>query len=587
MAISPNPFDQFDASSSSNPFDQFDAPGKTAAPAAVAKAPDSALDSVLRTLSLGGRSVGEGVLGALAAPHDIGNWVGNKMAQGANALLGTHIPMKDGFGQQLSDALTSAGAPVPETENEKTGTAITRGISGALTGAGLFGGANAVRTGISGATGATAGDVTRRMGGGPIPQFLATVAGGAAPWIGAARALPGAGPSPYVQANASITPGVAAGTATASGTARATARGGGSFFGTVGPDESAALTSAQQKALDAGKQLGFRSTPGQDSGSRSLQQMEAKLESQPMTSGPFNTLKTSNQKVLNRTVAGALGHSGDVLDSDALGAINERLGNVFENTRSPNRILMGNPAETSAVLDKIDGEVSGLLPNNGSIRDNPLVQQLETLAKSGSVTGQQLGSLTSKLGRAAYKQMSGPNGDRDLGHALYAVKDHVDDLVQSTLNPAEAQAYAAARQQYRNLMLVTSRTNIINPSTGNVSGVALANKLQQADKSGFLYGKNQSDWYNAARFAQAFKPIVGDSGTATRSMINSPLDMALSVPFNLMTRLYLKTPGATAAAVAGAPAAVWRGVPNIPRGLFNPQQLPGMTGGLLGQQDRP
>jgi hypothetical protein len=102
--------------------------------------------------------------------------------------------------------------------------------------------------------------------------------------------------------------------------------------------------------------------------------------------------------------------------------------------------------------------------------------------------------------------------------ALLLSPPHVDDLLGQSLSPSQAAEYAAARQQYRNLMLLTSRTNIVNPSTREVSGTALASKLQRADRSGFLFGKNQTPMYQAARFAQAFKPTVGNSGTATRSL---------------------------------------------------------------------
>jgi hypothetical protein len=334
--------------------------------------------------------------------------------------------------------------------------------------------------------------------------------------------------------------------------------------------------------MDAGQRLGMRATPGTVSGNRPLQQLEAKLESQPMTSGPFFALKDANQRVLNRVTGTAIGENTDSLDSGALGRAADRLGAVFDNVRTPDRVVLADPQGTSRVLDGVDRDYEGLLPNNGSIRDNPLVRNLETLTQQGGINGEQLGGLSSKLGRAAWKQMSTPSGDRDLGQALYAVKDHVDDLVQSTLQPEEVQAYAQARQQYRNLMLLTSRTGIVNPASGNVSGVALANKLQQADKSGYLYGRNQSDWYNAARFAQAFKPIVGDSGTATRSMITNAMQLLTSVPMNAGVKAYLRTPAATASAVVGA----GRAAANAPRGLLNPLVIPAVGGGLMGPSNQ-
>jgi hypothetical protein len=257
---------------------------------------------------------------------------------------------------------------------------------------------------------------------------------------------------------------------------------------------------------------------------------------------------------------------------------------VFENARSPRSVVTVNPQGTSAAIDAIESDARGLLPGNATVRDHPLVSDLESLTGQGAVTGQQLGSLSSKLGRAAYKQMSSPNGDRDWGNALYAVKGHVDDLLGQSLSPQQAAEYAAARQQYRNLMLLTSRTNIVNPSTGDVSGAALASKLQQADRSGFLFGKNQTPMYQAARFAQAFKPTVGNSGTATRSVNFTDLaQLPLGLPMNMASRLYLSglgrsaVPGTMGAAnvLANAVRATGRGVAPLL------QKAPPGIGGLM------
>lgn len=304
------------------------------------------------------------------------------------------------------------------------------------------------------------------------------------------------------------------------------------------------LTGAQQQAMRTGQDLGMRVTPGQALGSKPLQQLEAKLESQPWTSGPLNAIKASNQAVIDREAANAIGESAPTVDASVLGRANERLGNIFQSTRSAARQLLVDPAETEGALKQIDSDFEGLLPNDGSILDNKLVNRLAELTKEGKINGEQLGSLSSKLGKAAYKQMSGANGDRDLGQALYAVKNHVDDLVQRTLSPEEATAYAIARQQYRSLMQLTSRVGTVNPSTGHVSPGALANYLQQTDRPGFLYGGNQTPLYNAARFGQAFKPVVGDSGTATRlPNIWNPVELAAGIPMNLATRAYLSRTG--------------------------------------------
>ena len=482
----------------------------------------------------------------------------------------------------------------------------------------------------------------------------------------------------------------------------------GSWLATRAGAAARVLTPAQQEAAAGGADLGMKLTPGQSAGSRSLQQLEAKLSSQPWTSAPFTRVASANQSALDKAAARAVGEDTETLDSTALARASDRLSDTFENIRSSARPVSVDPQQTAGALNAVDDRFRGLLPGDMSIRDNSLVSQLDRMvsgtapkadavpsflkdfenanpanpaepterlvngnvrveltgdpvnpgtvhvasiqalkpgmgdgtqalnsltqladrhgvtltldaqpldstvspakladwyrqrgfnpaatdatpalmerAPAGSqVTAQQLGQLSSKLGQAAFKQMTGASGDRDLGRALYAVKDHVDGLVQSALSPAEAADYAAARTQYRNLMLLTSRANIVNPSTGHVSGTALAGKLQQADRQGFLFGRNQTPMYQAARFAQAFKPIVGDSGTATRSgghgvasglalgglgaLMEGPHGLALAaVPMaaralaGLGSRAYLTRPGAALArGVTALPGMVSRG----------------------------
>lgn len=356
-----------------------------------------------------------------------------------------------------------------------------------------------------------------------------------------------------------VTPGNAGAQASATVTPTASASGGGASFGTVGDDISSGLTAAQRRAMEVGREMGMRTTPGQATGSRALQQLEAKLESQPMTSGPFNAVRANNQSVLNSAAAKAIGEVGDSVDSSVLSAANERIGKAFQ------RVADSRPRtiDSNAFLGKLSGiesDFEGLLPNGQGILDNSLVKQLFAFAGKGNATGEQIQNISSKLGKAAYNNLTSANGDRQLGMALYQVKDVADDLLAQGLSESESAALTAARQQYRNLMLLTQRVGVVNPSTGNVNGVSLANLLQQKDKAGFLLGRNDTALYNAARFAQAFKPIVGDSGTATRSMIQGPTDFLLSLPTTLATRAYVSSPsvavaqGAQAAGRAVSPA---------------------------------
>lgn len=363
--------------------------------------------------------------------------------------------------------------------------------------------------------------------------------------------------------------------------------GGGPNFGSVGEDASAGLSDAQRRVMEQGQAIGMRMTPGQATGSRSLQQFEAKLESQPMTSGPFNTLKANNARALNSAAARAIGETGDSVDSAVLDRAAQRIGNVFEDAADdvPRQI---DPQQFLQTYAHVQDEVRGLTKD---FSNHDLVEDLIGFAHRGEATGQQLHSLTSKLGKAAYKNMTTPSGDRDLGMALYQMKDYVDDVLQQGMTGQRAARFQQARGQYRNLMLLTSRSSVVNPSTGNVSGRSLANVLQMKDKPGFMYGRNTTPMYNAARFAQAFQPIVGDSGTATRTPFNGISDIAMRVPMSIASRAYTSSPAVNLAmrtqAAAQAASRMTGPASNSVRNAlgtlpyYAPYELP-VLGGLMG-----
>lgn len=324
----------------------------------------------------------------------------------------------------------------------------------------------------------------------------------------------------------------------------ATATGGGSTMGAVGPDPSAGLTAAQQSILGRGKEMGFRTTPGQQTGSRSLQQMEARMESNPFTSGPFNAIKEENQRLLNQATAKAIGVESTELSNPVLAQAQREISKVYKQVASPDvKKLDGNTIQTG--IEIVDKAFEGLTTQ--PLKSNIFVKQLEDLAAKGEASGTQLQSLSSKIGKRAKNEMTTAMGDRELGSALFQLKEMVDDALAQGLSKEQQAAFQQARANYRNLMTIRSAQGVVNPSTGNVSGLNLASALTRKDPQGFVFGSNQTPMYEAARFAQAFKPIVGDSGTATRSMELSPVSMMLSAPTNIAARAYTAQPTANLA----------------------------------------
>lgn len=473
---------------------------------------------------------------------DVGRVVGNVGA----SLLPSTAAVK---------ALNLAAAPV------KAG-AVGGAVSGALQpvtpGATDFFSQKAQQVGAGGVLGA---------GGGYATNKLLNALFGKGPTI-----TPSAGATTaQAQTNATVTP-------------TATVTGGQVTPGAVGADVSAGLTEAQKAILDRGKSMGFRTTPGQETGSRSLQQMEARLESNPFTSGAFNTIKSNNQSVLNRAAAQAIGVDAAELSNPVLAQAQRQISAVYTKVASPNAQKLDQMYVMNGI-DLIDSAAEGLTTQ--PFKTNIFVKQLQELANKGEATGNQLTTLSSKIGKRAKNEMTTVNGDRELGQALFQIKEIVDDQLAAGLSAADQAAFQAARTNYRNLMTLRSNPGVVNPSSGNVSGLNLASALTRKDPRGFMEGSNTTPMYEAARFAQAFRPIVGDSGTATRTMEYTPLNMLLSMPTNIAASAY------TSAPVTAAARRLQAGV--LPAGVVNPateemlrRALPltagaGFTAGLLGQ----
>lgn len=323
-------------------------------------------------------------------------------------------------------------------------------------------------------------------------------------------------------------------------------------IGQVARGSTSQITQGQQQAAQAGKSIGMRLTPGKASGSAALQKAEMAMESNPLTSSGFDAIKEANQTALNRAAAKAIGESADELSTPVLARAERRIGSVFDSIKDKTPVPL-DPVGVGGRLNAIKQESEGMLMGNSQLDMNGLWQRLDSFVNDqGGATREQLRNLSSNLGKAARNNMTTPNGDRALGEALFSAQEVVEDAIQGTLNKTEKAAYAQAREQYRNLMNLTAKTNVVNPSNGNVAGRSLATTLMQKDRGGFTMGKNTTDLYKAARFVQAFPDIVGNSGTATRSM--GPADYLTGLPGGVLARLYLSQPVAAAAGAGGGAA---------------------------------
>lgn len=312
---------------------------------------------------------------------------------------------------------------------------------------------------------------------------------------------------------------------------------------------SAGITPSQQAIMQWAEKQGLRTTPGQATGNRALQQLEARLESQPLTSGIFNNIKDKNTAKFNEIAAASIGEKSKHLGPEVLEAAKDRISGVYKMVASDTKQTIDQNMFLNR-LAAIEQDASALIYNSAgeqvSLASNPLVKRALDYAANGEATGRQLQDTASRLGKVAYQEMTSPMGNRELGIALNGVKELVDDTLEAGLSGQTKQLFQDARGQYRNLMMLTKGTGTVD-SAGNAKMGALANTLKNKDKAGMVFNKNQSDLYQAARFADSFKSLVNDSGTATRLGSANIADFIASIPVSLAGGVYTSRPAIQAA----------------------------------------
>lgn len=274
------------------------------------------------------------------------------------------------------------------------------------------------------------------------------------------------------------------------------------------------LTGEAASVLQNAQALGAKATPGQIRGSPTLQKMEASLESFPPTSGPMGAIKDANRELLNKTAAQSIGENANEVGTSVLAAAHDRIGPVFDQITKGKTFALGD--SELAKLANIEQDFNNV--TGASLSAHPLVQRALNLITEGNVKGEAYQNVVSNLQKAARSNMTSQGGNRELGIALGDIKGMLDAAISPQLPAGERFAFDTARSQWRNLVTLM-KPGVVNESTGNVSGATLANVLKRTDKSGYTLGRNDTDLYKMARFAQAFKPAVGDSGTATRGFV--------------------------------------------------------------------
>lgn len=284
------------------------------------------------------------------------------------------------------------------------------------------------------------------------------------------------------------------------------------------------------KALREAQRLGFRFTPGTASGSKTMQQFDAAMTSNPVTRTAYSALEEHNSRLLNHYTAKAIGVNADDLGPSTLAAADDFLSQQFDDVA---RMVRG--------ID-VDGLQDDII--NTIKRPNETKAYLDELA-TGKISGRTYMDLRSKL-------LAITRGSSDRGDDAWNLIDQLDESVGKVAPPGYKEAYAAARERYKVLLALDKYANGIKG--GDARAVSLNNALRR------IFGKSytRARTSNVPEVDNFLKSVRGLAEPRTQAPFGNSGTTDRFLPWAILAGLAYD-PTMTAAALTGGAAAAARG----------------------------
>ena len=435
--------------------------------AATAEKPTATAD----VISEGAKGVGRGVAGAagdvgeaIAGPFGPSHHFANLMA---DLGLGERPKEEPGYGQQITKAAGIEASP--QTTAGKYAGKVGEFVGNPETYLGPGGMLAKAITGAAGAVGSeAAGDVAAKF----APDSPKTQA--ALRLIGAIAGGHGVGIAPRF-----VSPNV------------------------ISPERQAMIGVLDREGIPL--------TAGDRTGSTNIKAAESELspggndaQRHAFDQAAFNRV---NEPIGDRPIQGANG---------AVDTMMRRIGNNFDGLTARNHV-----AADPQLANDLQGirttynSVPGLYPPDTVNAVNGSIQRVTNSLQNGTLSGGEYQALRSNL-RAAAQGATDPQR----AEALHSVTNALDDAMERTIqraNPADAGAWAQARRDYRNALVLQRWAGSANMTPATLAQSAKA-----------VYGKNQyvrgmDDFSDLAEAGRNVMKQFQDSGTARRLQIEGIL----------------------------------------------------------------
>jgi hypothetical protein len=288
----------------------------------------------------------------------------------------------------------------------------------------------------------------------------------------------------------------------------------------IAPERQAMLDVLRNEGVTA-------TTAGQQIGSKPLRYTESVMADQPFAG---RSAENINERVAGQFTQAALRRVGE----DATRATPEvvdrsfnRIGDAFNRLTGRNTMALDQPIQNDLLNTTIEYH-----NNVNPLMRSPVVENtmndIATWAgaQGGQLTGTQYQNLRSRLAAA-----SRGSNDPQLSHALSDMSESLDNAMERSIaatNPRDAGAFAEARRQYRN-MLVIERAATSGGAENVGQGVITPAALSTAAKTVLgrrSFARGQDDFSELAHAGTGILTPLPQSGTGPRENIIHHLQLA-------------------------------------------------------------
>lgn len=295
------------------------------------------------------------------------------------------------------------------------------------------------------------------------------------------------------------------------------------------PTPQSARTPAHKAELERAERLGYEFTPATTVGDPHLEQVEAALGRDPLTSGPFIEIGQKNQNKANEIARRSVGLEGaDKLTDDVLDERHATLGASFEKIVGGDKSFPITDDYYTGLEAVRDSVQEGLTSAPKKVKR--VIDKLEERGKNQFMTVKEYQQLASDLAGLARSSK-----DPALTRALYKARDALDYEFEKEFG--NLPGLREARQHWRALKDMERAKAI---SGGDFRPAVFYNYLRRGGKS-VKPGPEINELAMAGHYG---RNSVANSGTPTGASLQSvlsPSGITRAVLGNTVSRGYLKT----------------------------------------------